>query len=182
MKNKEVEFEELFKEIKPIQMPDNIFLSGEAFPVVTVGNKDSYNSMTASGGGLIILFKKLNTMLIFPKKRYTLELIKKEKKYTLSYFPLEYKKEVMFLGSKSGKDSNKMKEVKLESIELSSGNMSFKEAELIIECNLSQITTPIFPTDFFSKEAIEYMSEPYKELEEHREYVFGEVMHIWMKK
>jgi len=182
MKNKEINFEELFKEISPEEISDNVFtLVGKVFPVVTVGNKNKYNSMTASGGGMGLLFRKPATILIFPSNRYTLELIEKEQKYTLSYFPDEYKKQVIFLGSKSGRDSNKMQEVELTSIELPSKNMSFKEARLIIECKLIQITTPIFPNDFYSQEAIDYMSEPYKDLGEHRKYVFGEITNVWVK-
>ena len=138
--------------------------------------------MTASGGGMGLLFRKPATMLIFPLNRYTLELIQKEQTYTLSYFSDEYKKQVMFLGSKSGRDSDKMKEVELTGIQTPTGNMSFREARLIIECKLTQITTPVFPDDFYSQEAIDYMAEPYKDLGEHRKYVFGEITHVWVKK
>ena len=175
-------FEELFQQISPEEISDNVFtLVGKVFPVVTVGKPDNYNSMTASGGGLVMLFRKPATMLIFPSNRYTLELIEKERKYTLSYFPDEYKKQVMFLGSKSGRDSNKMKEVELTGIKTPSGNISFKEARLIIECTLTQITMPVFPDDFYSQEAINYLTEPYKDAGEHRKYVFGEITHVWVK-
>jgi hypothetical protein len=100
----------------------------------------------------------------------------------MSYFPDEYKKQVMFLGSKSGRDINKMKEVELASVQTPSGNISFKEARLIIECTLTQITTPVFPDDFYSQEAINYLSEPYKDEGEHRKYVFGEITQVWVKK
>jgi len=49
------------------------------FPVVTVGNADTYNSMTASSNEMGLFFKKPTTMLLFPSKRYTLELIQNEK-------------------------------------------------------------------------------------------------------
>jgi len=175
-------FDQLFKEITPEEITDNIFtLVGKVFPVVTVGKEGDYNSMTASGGGMVMLFRKPCTMLIFPSNRYTLELIEKEKTYTMSYFPDEYKKQVMFLGSKSGRDSEKMKEVELTSVLLPSGNVSFKEARLIIECTLIQITTPVFPDDFYSQEAKDYLSEPYKNPGEHRKYVFGEIIRVWKK-
>ena len=178
-----MDFNQLFKQISPEEICDNVFtLVGKILPVVTVGNKDSYNSMTASGGGMVLLFKKPATMLLFPSKRYTLELIEKKQKYTMSYFSDEYKKQVLFLGSKSGRDSEKMKEVELTSIVLPSGNVSFKEARLIIECNLIQITTPVFPDDFYSQEAIDYLNEAYTDLGEHRKYVFGEITHVWIKK
>ena len=137
--------------------------------------------MTASGGGIGLLFKKPTTMLLFPSNRCTLELIEKEQKYTLSYFPDEYNPQVMFLGSKSGRDSKKMEEVELSSIQTPSRNMSFKEARLIIECELLQITTPNFPDDFYSPETIDYMSEPYNDPKEHRKYVFGEITKVWGK-
>ena len=81
MKNKKkMNFNQLFKQISPEDINDNVFtLVGKIFPVVTVGgNEESYNSMTASGGGLVMLFRKPATMLIFPSNRYTLELIQKE--------------------------------------------------------------------------------------------------------
>jgi flavin reductase (DIM6/NTAB) family NADH-FMN oxidoreductase RutF len=181
--NKDIYFEQLFRKISSEDITDNVFiLVGKVFPVVTVGSEDNYNSMTASGGGMVTLFRKPHTMLIFPLNRYTLELIEKEQTYTMSYFPDEYKEQVMFLGSKSGKDSEKMKEVELTKVRLPSGNISFKEARLIIECKLTQITVPIFPDDFYSQEAKDYLSEPYKDPNEHRKYVFGEITNVWVKK
>lgn len=183
MKVEKINFDQSFKKITPEEIKDNVFtLTGKIFPVVTVGNKDYYNSMTASGGGMGLLFKKPTTMLLFPSHRYTLELIQKEQKYTMSYFPNAYKNQVIFLGSKSGRDSNKMQEVELTSIELPSENIAFKEARLIIECKLLQITTPIFPDDFYSQEAKHYMTEQYKNPGEHRKYVFGEIMSVYIKK
>ena len=118
-------FQKLFKPISPEEISDNVFiLTGKIFPVVTVGNREFYNSMTASGGGMLTLFRKPVTMCVFPKKRYTLELIKKWQTYTLSYFPDEYKKQVMFLGNKSGRDSDKMEEVELQAIQTPCGNMT----------------------------------------------------------
>lgn len=175
-------FDQVFKRISPEEICDNIFtLVGKVFPVITAGKKDHYNSMTASGGGLGMLFKKPTTWCLLRADRYTLELIQKEQTYTLSYFPNEYKEQILFLGSKSGRDSEKMKEVELTHIQTPSGNISFAEARLIIECKLTQITTPN-PDDFHSQEAIDYINEAYKEASDYRKYVFGEITHVWVKK
>jgi flavin reductase (DIM6/NTAB) family NADH-FMN oxidoreductase RutF len=181
---KELNFDQLFKQISPEEMSDNfnVFtLAGNLFTVITVGKEDHYNSMTASGGGMGMLFRKPATWCIFQATRYTLELIQKEQTYTMSYFPSEYKEQVLFLGSKSGRDSDKMNEVELTSVQTPSGDRSFKEAELIIECKLMQITTPNF-NDFYSQEAKEYLKEVYKDPNEHRKYVFGEITYVWVKK
>ena len=108
-------------------------------------------------------------------------MILKEQTYTLSYFPNEYKEQMLFWGSKSGRHSKKMKEVELISVQTPSGDMSFKEARLIIECKLTQITTPN-PDDFYTQEAKEYINEAYKEENDYRKYVFGEITHVWVKK
>jgi flavin reductase (DIM6/NTAB) family NADH-FMN oxidoreductase RutF len=179
---KEMNFDQLFKQISPEEICDNVFtLVGKVFPVITAGKEDHYNSMAASGGGLGLLFRKPTTWCILRADRYTLEMIQKEQTYTMSYFPDEYKEQILFLGSKSGRDSEKMKEVELTSVQTPSGDMSFKEARLIIECKLTELTTPS-PNDFYTQEAKDSINEAYKEANHYRKYVFGEITNVWVKK
>ena len=179
---KEMNFDQLFRQISPEEIRDDVFtLAGKVFPVITAGNVDHYNSMIGSGGGLAVLFKKPTTWCILRADRYTLEMILKEQTYTMSYFPNEYKEQILFLGSKSGRDSKKMKEVELTSIQTPFGNMSFKEARLIIECKLTELTTAN-PNDFYSQEAKDWINEAYKEANDYRKLVFGEITHVWVKK
>ena len=174
-------FEQLFKPISHKEI-DNVFtLVGESFPVITAGKQNNYNSMTGSGGGLGLLLKKPTTWCIIRADRYTLEFIEKEQTYTMSYFSNEYKEQIIFLGSKSGKNSNKMKEVKLTSIQTPCGNMSFRESKLIIDCKLMQITT-VKTDDFYIQEDKDFLNEAYKEANFYRKYVFGEITHIWRNK
>ena len=181
-KIKEMTFDQRFKEIAPEQMRDNIFtLVGKDFMVITAGNEGHHNSMIGSGGGLGVLFKKPTTWCILQTTRYTLELIQKEQAYTMSYFADEYRGPMLFLGSKSGRDSEKMKEVELTSVRTPCGNMAYKEARLVIECKLTEITTPN-PDDFCTQEAKDYIREAYKDPAEVRKYVFGEITHVWVEK
>ena len=174
-----MDFVQVFKQISPEEIPDNVFtLFGEVFPVVTVRTSESCNAMVASGGGMAVHFRKPATWLIFPSKRYTLELIKKEKAYTLSFFPDSQRERFMLLGEKSGRDSNKMNEVELTVIETPLGNMAFEEARLIIECKLTHITTAN-ADDVYSDEAKAYLAEAYKDPGEIRQYVFGEITSVW---
>jgi flavin reductase (DIM6/NTAB) family NADH-FMN oxidoreductase RutF len=128
-----------------------------------------------------LLFSKPTTWCILQSNRYTLEMIQKEQTYTMSYFTDEYKEQIIFFGSKSGRDSEKMKEVELTSVQTPSGNISYKEARLIFECKLTEITTPN-PDDFYTQEAKDYLKEAYKEANDYRKYVFGEITHVWVKK
>jgi flavin reductase (DIM6/NTAB) family NADH-FMN oxidoreductase RutF len=179
---KEMNFDQLFKQITPEEISDNVFtLIGKVFPIITAGKDDHYNSMTASGGGLGLLFVKPTTWCILRGDRYTLEIIQKEQTYTMSYFPKEYKKQILFLGSKSGRESEKMKEIELTSVQTPSGDISYKEARLIIECKLTALTTAI-PDDYYIQEAKDAINEAYEEAKVYRKFVFGEITHVWVKK
>lgn len=175
-------FDKLFKQISPEEICDNVFtLVGKDLYVVTAGKEDNYNSMIGSGGGFGLLLKKPTTWCFFRADRYTLELIQKDQTYTLSYFPDEYREQMLFLGSKSGRDSEKMKEVELTSIKTPYGNMSFKEARLVLECKLTAIITAN-PNDFYTQEDKDFINEAYKEANVYRKLVFGEITHVWLRK
>jgi flavin reductase (DIM6/NTAB) family NADH-FMN oxidoreductase RutF len=178
MNVKEMNFDQLFKQIAPEETNDNVFTLG--FCAITAGKEDHYNSMIG-GCGLGILFRKPTTWCLIRSDRYTLELILKEQTYTMSYFPEEYEKKMFFLGSKSGRDSEKMKEVELTSVQTPCGDMSFKEARLFFECKLTQITTPNL-NDFYTQEAKDWINDAYKDKSDYRKYVFGEITHVWVKK
>ena len=48
---KEMNFDQLFKQISPEEICDNVFtLVGKDFTVITAGKEDHYNSMTAQWG------------------------------------------------------------------------------------------------------------------------------------
>ena len=175
-------FEQLFKEITPEEIEDDVFsLFGKVFPVVTVRTPQGCNAMVASGGGMALQFQKPAIWLVFPSNRYTLELIKKEQAYTLSFFHDSDRERFMPLGMKSGRDSDKMKEVGLTTIETPLGNMAFEEARLIIECRLTQVTVPNVD-DFYSEEAKEYLAKAYTDPGEIRQYVFGEITGVWAER
>lgn len=176
-------FEQIFQETSPENICNkfNIFtVAGKNFTAVTAGKAEDYNSLTAGGFGFGLLLMKPSTRRILREDSYKLELIEKEQRYILSYFPGEFKKQTLFLGSKSGRESAKMKEVQLTSIQPPSGNISFKEAKPVIECKLTQITVGK-PEDFYTQEAKDYANEAYKEANIYRKYVFREITSARLK-
>jgi flavin reductase (DIM6/NTAB) family NADH-FMN oxidoreductase RutF len=181
-KVKEMNFDELFKVISPEEVTDNIFsLVGKDFTVITSGKASHFNSMTASWGGVGILFNKPVTWCFLRANRYTLEIIKEELTYTMSYFPDEYKEQVLFFGSKSGRDTDKMKETTLTSIQTPGGNTTYKEARLVLECKLIEITT-VSPDDFYTQEAKDFITEAYLEAKAYHKLVFGYITNVWIRK
>jgi hypothetical protein len=81
-------FDQLFKQISPEEICDNVFtLAGNDFFAITAGKEDHYNSMIGSGGGWGFFSRNPLPGVLFESDRYTLEMIQKEQTYTMSYFP-----------------------------------------------------------------------------------------------
>jgi flavin reductase (DIM6/NTAB) family NADH-FMN oxidoreductase RutF len=182
-----MEFDKLFKRITPTDLFETEYdFFGEGFPlsgypVITSCAGDCYNAMTGSGGGFGTLLKKPVTWCVLRSDRYTLELMESSGFYTMSYFPESYRDQVIYLGTHSGRNSKKMSELKLTVTQTPSGNICFEESGLLIECRLVQSST-ITPDDFFEQGAKDYVRDAYESEHAYRKYVFGEILHIWLKK
>lgn len=175
-------FSDIFKSINPENINDNVFKAfAKDWTCITASHDTIFNSMTASFGGWGILFGKPVTWCILRANRYTLEIIKKSQKYTMSYFDDKYRDQLLLFGTKSGRNTNKMKETTLTPIKTPLGNFSYKEARLIIECALIQITT-VKPEDFYSSEAAKFINEGFKDAGDYHKLVFGEITSVWIKK
>ena len=181
-KNENLSFEKIFTELPPDKLHDNVFkLFSEDFTVITAGDSIHYNSMTAGWGGIGILNRVPATYCVLRANRYTLELIRQNNTYTLSFFPDEYKDQVLFFGSKSGRNSQKMQETKLTAVKTPSGNTTYKEARLVFECRLAQITT-VNPNDFYFEEDKKLIDDGYAEANDYHKIVFGGITKIWVRK
>ena len=179
---KDKSFDELFKKVQPAELTDNVFkLVGEDYTVITSGEGEKYNSMTASYGGWGRLFEEPVTWCFLRANRYTLELMKESKTYTMTYFADEYKDQVMYFGSVSGRDSEKMKNHKLTPVQTPDGTPAYKEAKLIVECKLMEVTT-VNPADFYMEKGKSFVEEAYAEAKDYHKLVFGQITNVWVRK
>lgn len=110
-------------------------LIGEQWMLITAGNSGSFNTMTASWGGLGWLWNKPVAFIFVRPERYTHDFLEKEGKVTLSFFPESCRKALQVCGSRSGRDCDKAKEAGLTPVELESGAMTFAQARLTLECS-----------------------------------------------
>ncbi|MCD7978088.1 MAG: flavin reductase [Tannerellaceae bacterium] len=179
---KDRSFDQLFKAVPDAGVMDEAYkYVGRSFTAITSGTSADYNSMVAGWGGPGTMFGKPVTWCFLRANRYTLEYIRKEQTYTMAYFPEQYNDQVLFLGSKTGRDTDKMKESTLTPVETPSGMMGYKEAEAIIECKLVEITS-VTPDDFYLKEGKDFVIEGYEDAGDYHKMVFGEITKIWVKK
>ena len=97
-----------FSEIEVRSLNDNFFTKiGEEWMLITTGNKEKFNTMTASWGGVGVLWGSDVTFTFIRQSRYTLELMKEQPYYSLSFFNGAKQKEMGFCGSCSGRDTDK---------------------------------------------------------------------------
>lgn len=124
-------------EIKPEEINDNfIKLIGSDWMLITAGEKDKFNMMTASWGGMGVLWSRPVATIYVRPERYTHEFIEHTKRFTLSFFPESMRKTLGVMGAESGRTYNKMQFTALSPIELPSGQISYNEARLIIDCDI----------------------------------------------
>ena len=101
----------MFSRIDPKELDQNVFsMIGEQWMLVTAGTAERCNTMTASWGGLGVLWGKPVATVYIRPQRYTLEFVEREDCFTLSFFGEEYRKALALCGSKSGRDVDKVKE------------------------------------------------------------------------
>lgn len=125
------------KEIQATEIKENLVkLISKDWMLITAGTKDNFNTMTANWGFIGELWFKDMMEVFIRQQRYTKEFVDREGRFTLSFFPDEYKKTLSVLGTKSGRDMDKMHESGLTPVELESGQIAFAEAKLVIECRI----------------------------------------------
>lgn len=98
-----------FKEILPNQLEGNPFIKiGNEWMVVTAEKDGKVNAMTASWGGLGIMWGKNVAFVVLRPQRYTRELIEGSDTFSLSFYDESYKKTLGYLGKVSGRDEDKV--------------------------------------------------------------------------
>ncbi|NLZ46041.1 MAG: flavin reductase family protein [Clostridiales bacterium] len=123
-----------FKEIDVTGLSLNPFNKiGKEWFLVSAGNKESFNTMTASWGFMGVMWNKNCVITAIRPQRYTKEFVDSNEYFTISFFDETHKDSLKFCGSHSGRDVDKMKETGLNPIDLKN-SVGFLEAELILVC------------------------------------------------
>ena len=124
----------MFEKIDPKALDQNVFsLIGDQWMLITAGTEDKCNTMTASWGGLGVLWGKPVATVYIRPQRYTLEFVEREDTFTLCFFGEAYRKALTLCGSKSGRDVDKVKECGF-TVATAEGAPYFEEADLVLVC------------------------------------------------
>jgi len=108
-------------------------LLDKEWALLTAGDRENFNSMTISWGGMGTLWGKPVVTVYVKPIRYTYEFMENSEYFTISFYDETYKKDLGIMGSKSGRNVDKVAQTDLTPEFLDKG-ISYQEAKLTIVC------------------------------------------------
>ena len=168
-----------YTEITPKEFDSKVVkLIGFDWMLITAGNLEHYNTMTAAWGGLGFLWNMPVSFIFVRPQRYTYEFTEKNNDFTLTFFnPEKHRKMLNYCGRFSGRDVDKAKENGLTVAETADANVFFSEADIVMECE------KLYVDDLKGENFLhpELDVKIYKTKDYHRMYI-ARIKHIWQKK
>lgn len=162
-------FAKNFKEVNLTDLQLNPWQAiGNEWMLVTAGEaaeSGRANTMTASWGGMGVLWQENVAFVFIRPQRYTKEFIDAQPRFSLSFFD-GYKKEMGLLGSVSGRDRDKIAESGLH-LTILDGVPAFAEARLVL------VVQKLYADEFRPEKFIlpEYNEKIYQAKDYHTMYV-----------
>lgn len=161
-----------FTVAEPDQITENaIKLIGGDWMLISAGQLDSFNMMTASWGGMGTLWNRSVCWCVIRPQRYTFQFVEENPVFTLSFFDERYRPVLKHLGTKSGRDIDKMADSGFTVVDAPGGGVTFEEARLVMVCR--KIYFQDLDPDNFLDASI-HQEYPLKDY--HRMYI-GEIKH-----
>ena len=152
---------------------NNVDLWDNQWLLLTAGDfeQKSFNAMTVGWGSLGVMWKKPFAQVVVRPTRYTYEFMERFDSFTLCAFPEKYRRALNLLGTKSGRDGDKIAESGLHTVAATKvAAPAYEEAELIIECR------KIYWDDFKPEHFLDYTIENNYPLKDYHRVYFGEIL------
>ncbi len=112
---------------------------GTEWMLITAGDAGKANTMTASWGGVGVMWGK-NVVYIFVRDtRYTKEFIDKQDTFSLTFFDKSYKSALKYLGAVSGRDEDKLAGARMH-LDYCKDTPYIDEGNLVLVCRKMSAT------------------------------------------
>ena len=165
-----------FRKIAPEELQGNIIkMISQDWMLITAGNAEKANMMTASWGGAGVLYNKPVAICFINPARYTYSIMEKSETFTLTFYPGEYKDVLQYCGTKSGRDEDKIKGSGLTPVYTENGAVAFSQACVIIECRKMLSQSLMLDSIENEQERNKRAMQPM-----HKMYI-GEILNVWVK-
>ena len=156
-----------FEPVAPEALAESaVKLIGSDWTLITAGTPDNYNMMTASWGGLGVLWNKPVAAIFIRPHRHTFGFVERSDFFTLTFFGPEHRNLLDLCGSESGRDINKMAIPGLTALTTPNGSVCFAEARLVMECR-KLYWQDLQPEHFLAPD----IADNYPQRDYHRMYV-----------
>lgn len=143
-----------FKEINPKDITENAMkLIGTDWMLVAAGDKDKSNAMTASWGGVGIMWGYDVAYIVIRPQRYTKEFIDAKDTFSLSFFTDDFKDKLGYFGKVSGRDEDKIAKSNMD-ISFDNDTPYFNDAKLVLVCE-KLFEQPMKEAAFVDKSLVE---------------------------
>jgi flavin reductase (DIM6/NTAB) family NADH-FMN oxidoreductase RutF len=167
--------DDLFQ-IQPEKLNENVFqLLGKDWMLITAGTLDAYNTMTATWGGMGVLWNRNVCYIVVRPQRHTFSFLEKNNFFSLSFFHEKYRDVLKFCGARSGKDVNKASETGITPMKTENNAVYFTEARIVIECKIIYYQD-LNPNNFLDPS----IADNYPQQDYHRMYI-GEILSVKIK-
>lgn len=118
------------KRIKAGELDKNVFdMIGKEWLLVAAEKDGRVNAMTASWGGLGIMWGKEVAFVVIRPQRYTKEFVDQNDTFSISVFGEEKRKMMNYMGTVSGRDEDKIGKYELK-YSLKDGAPCFEDAKI----------------------------------------------------
>lgn len=101
--------------------------------LITAKNGDKVNAMTASWGGMGIMWNKKVVYVFIRPQRYTREFVDVSDTFSLCFLDETYRKTLNYFGTASGRDEDKISKQNMHILD-KDGTPFFEESEMVILC------------------------------------------------
>ncbi|MFQ4276030.1 flavin reductase [Clostridioides difficile] len=123
-----------FREVKIEELQFNPFTKiGKEWLLITAGDSEKFNTMTASWGGVGVYWGKNVVTTYIRPQRYTKEFVDINDTFTVAFFDETYREALNICGTISGRDINKIEKAGLTPYFVDD-TVAFEEANMIIVC------------------------------------------------
>jgi len=144
--------------------------------LLSAGTKDKYNTMTIAWGSVGVMWNKPVFTVVVRPQRYTKEFMDNQDMFTVSFYPESCRKALELLGTKSGRDCDKISESGLTPF-FTNETVAFEEAHTIYVCRKLHGGQPLDPS-FFIDAGLDNAMYPKKD---YHYFYIGEIEKVLQK-
>lgn len=164
-----------WKEIAPTEWEGNVFRKiGKEWMLIAAGDTDKCNTMTASWGGMGVLWGTNVSFAFIRHSRYTYSFVEQGDYYSLCFFPEAYREALALCGRVSGRDTDKIAAAGLTPV-------FDREAPYFAQASAVVICRKLYADDIDKAHFVDpSLEQHYQDNDYHRMYI-GEIVRILEK-